>query len=148
MSARARYSEKNWDAVLEKWAATLDEAFNEYPDGHPVTEALNAVMLSIGDPEDYSEKVSTYLHIAADPDNQPTVPKRRAERGQQSNYDMGRPRDRSGETRRVPCCCAGVFRGHSKGRCSTKRITPSPSPDAVEGPESDSNFPSIPKGIQ
>lgn len=57
------YSEKNWDAVLEKWCATQEQAFTVYPNGHPVLNALDDLLMSIGDPVEYSYAMSKYLRL-------------------------------------------------------------------------------------
>lgn len=57
------YSEKNWDTVLEKWCATQEQAHHAYPSGHPVLFALDDLLLSIGDAEEYSACMSKYLRL-------------------------------------------------------------------------------------
>ena len=57
----ATYQAKNWDAVLEKWCATQEQDHATYPAGHPVLEAIDDLMLTIGDPLRYSAAMSTYL---------------------------------------------------------------------------------------
>lgn len=58
-----KYREENWNAVLEKWCATRDQAVAIYPPCHPVLCALDDIMLSVSleDPMKYSESMSWYL---------------------------------------------------------------------------------------